>query len=44
MNNKCWLGVEKKESSYTVGRMQTVTATRENSAEAPKKTKTRTTI
>ena len=31
--------MEKKESSYTVGGMQTVTATRENSVVAPKKLK-----
>ena len=32
-------GVQKKESSYTVGGMQTITATRENSVVAPKKLK-----
>ena len=43
-NNKCWRGVEKRELSYTVGGMQTSTATMENSMEIPLKTGNRTVI
>ena len=43
-NNKCWRGVERRELSYTVGGMQTSTATMENSMEIPLKTGNRTVI
>ena len=36
--------MEKKEPSYTVGRIETGKATVENSTEVPQKTKIRTTI
>ena len=34
-SNKCWMGVEKREPSYTVGGMQTITSIMENSVEIP---------
>ena len=43
-SNKCWRGCGEKGTSYTVGGMQTSTATMENSVEIPLKTGNRTAI